>query len=173
MSFLGALGSAILGGVTGNIANKAAIQNQQNAENNALNITNQNTARAQGQLSSFWAQNPFNRLSAPTGAAPVTGAGAPTMGIGGNGLMQALMLASGQPQGGAAPQTGGMPNAQAAMPNMQAGMPSFGQQGQPQQGGQRRMMQGGQAPFALPQAPQAQAQQPNIQAILSQMYGVR
>lgn len=104
MSWLTALGSALLGGITSNIANKAAIKNQENAENNALNITNQNTARAQGQLGSFWSRNPFNKLQPVQGPQMAGGAGAPTMGIGGPGLIQALMLASGQPQGQQMPQ---------------------------------------------------------------------
>lgn len=167
MSWPTALGTALLGGIASNIAQKSAIKNQENAENNALNITNQNTARAQGQLRSFWANNPFNKMSPVQGPAPVSGQGAPTMGALGPGLMQALLMANGQPA-----QTSGMPNAAASMPNTQAAMPSFGQQGAPQAAGARQGMQPGQRQFALPQAPQT-AQQPSLQAILSQMYGVR
>ncbi len=79
MSFLPALGVDVVGTILQNIQNKAAIQNQQNAENNALSITGQNGAAANAALNRLYANNPFYQASAPTAPTPVSGQGAPTM----------------------------------------------------------------------------------------------
>ena len=155
MGFLPALGMALLGGITGNINNKAANQNELNAQNNAFSQTNQAGQKATGALNQFWNNNPFYKMQAPNAPQAVSAQGAPTLqappppGQGGQqggppqlppALMQALMQAR---QGGGTQSQGGQPN----------GMPQSGQ-------------------VSFPQAPPSQgAPQANLQALLSQMYG--
>jgi hypothetical protein len=103
MSWIGPLLSALVGGVTGNIANKSAIQNQQNAMNNALSQEGQGQQKAQAGLNAFAQNSPFNKIAAPTAPQAVTAQSSPTLPVPGQ-------PGQGQPgQGGAPGGQGGIP----------------------------------------------------------------
>jgi hypothetical protein len=79
MSWIGPLISALVGGVTTNIANKGAAQNADNAQNIGLARNAQAGAAATGALNNYWKANPFFNMKPPSAPGVVSGAGAPSM----------------------------------------------------------------------------------------------